>query len=133
MRLHGIVLSLDSLGYAYVPVDITGPNAVYQANLLIDTGAASTTLSTKLAPPLGFQLSSLKSEIVPVAGGQSPAWIAGMDGVAVGPLSLPHLSCRFMQMVTQFDGLLGNDLLRALRILLVLDVKGGTAKLVFRK
>jgi predicted aspartyl protease len=132
LKKDELILPIDpSTGYAFVPTDIKGPGALYQANLLLDTGAAQTTLSTKLARILGYHLSSLKSEDVIVVGGHATSRLVQLDEVAVRGARLKLVGCRFMD-VSPFDGLLGNDLLRKLNILVILDVKRQTARLVFR-
>ena len=132
MKTGEVILPVDPLtGYAFVTSDIHGPRAVYQADLLLDTGAAQTVLSGKLAAVLGYELGSIRRELIPVAGGQALSRLVRLNKIAIGEASLADVNCRFMELPL-FDGLLGNDLLRRLNILVVLDVRGRFAKLIFR-
>jgi predicted aspartyl protease len=118
-------------GYVLVPVNLWGPDGTYDANLILDTGAATTTLSSSLARRLGYSLENLPTESAPTANGQGKSFLMKLNRLSMHGADHSSVPARFME-ITGVDGLLGNDLLKLFNVLVVLNIKGKSAKLVFR-
>ena len=128
-----IELSLEpGTGFAFVPATLEGPNGVFEANLLLDTGAALTTLSSRLSKVLGYELTSLPREEAPVVGGGASSRRMVLNHISIFDSTQSEVPSRFMELPVGFDGLLGNNLLRSFNVIAVLDVRSKKATLVFR-
>ncbi len=102
-----------------VPVTLVNGGNEVDAHLVLDTGAAATTIYTEVADRLTLDLSrARKARVQVVGGGVIDAGVVRIDSLTVGPhtkrnwniVVVPH-KCS----AAGYDGLLGMDVLRSLK------------------
>jgi clan AA aspartic protease (TIGR02281 family) len=102
-----------------VPVTLVYGRNEADVHLLLDTGAAATTIHTEIADRLSLDLSrARKARVQVVGGGVIEASVARIDSLTVGPHTkrnwnifvVPHKGS-----TARYDGLLGMDVLRGLK------------------
>jgi clan AA aspartic protease (TIGR02281 family) len=102
-----------------VPVTLVYGRNEADVHLLLDTGAAATTIHTEVADRLSLDLSrARKARVQVVGGGVIEASVVRIDSLTVGPHTkrnwnifvVPHKGS-----TARYDGLLGMDVLRGLK------------------
>jgi clan AA aspartic protease (TIGR02281 family) len=102
-----------------VPVTLVYGRNEADVNLLLDTGAAATTIHTEVADRLSLDLDrARKARVQVVGGGVIEASVIRIDSLTVGPHTkrnwsifvVPHKGS-----TARYDGLLGMDVLRGLK------------------
>ena len=108
-----------------VPVTLVYRGNQADVQLLLDTGASGTAISTGIAEQLGINVSSAKKIRVQVVGGQViEARVAMLDSLTVGPHTKKYASVAIIPHTgpqVGYDGLLGMDVLRRLKYRADLD------------